>query len=125
MYTRFGDVLELLLEPNDQYVIMNAGDELSIEFDATQLAELPSGWTRDFLIYTFGWLKDGDLNTASGRTVEPLPFRGMTRYPYGEDEAYPSDEEHQDYLRRYNTRRVLGNVSLRRPEVRRWEQSDD
>ena len=94
---------------------MNAGDEVSIEFDATQLPDIPAGWTRDYLIYTFGWLKDGDLNTAAGQTVEPLPFRGMTQYPYGEDEAYPTDETHQEYLRRYNTRRVFADVRLRRP----------
>ena len=119
MYTRFGDVLELLLGPDERYVIMNAGDELSIEFDANLPPDLEPGWTRDYLIYTYGWLKDGDINTATGQTVEPLPFRGMTRYPYGANEAYPTDEEHQDYLRRYNTRRVTPNVRLRRPENRR------
>jgi hypothetical protein len=38
--------------------------------------------------------------------VEPLPFHGMTRYPYGEEEAYPSDPVHQRYLKVYNTRIV-------------------
>ena len=36
----------------------------------------------------------------------PLPFRGMSRFPYGADEHYPRDAAHQDYLRRFNTRRV-------------------
>jgi hypothetical protein len=113
-YTRFGDVLELLLEADEQYVIMNAGDEVSIEFDADRAPPLEPGWKRDYLIYTYGWLKDGDLNTAAGQTVEPLPFRGMTEYPYGPDEAYPDDPEHREYLRRYNTRRVIPNVRLTR-----------
>jgi tetratricopeptide (TPR) repeat protein len=105
-YTRFGDVLPLLLEPDDMYVIKNAGDETTIEFDASSLPELPEGWTRDFLVHSVGWVKDGDLNTAHGQTVEPLPFHGMSSYPYGEDEAYPSDPEHQEYRETYNTRYV-------------------
>ncbi len=119
LYTRFGDVLELLLAADEKYVIMNAGDEVSIEFDANQAPDLEPGWKRDYLIYTYGWLKDGDLNTAAGQTVEPLPFRGMTKYPYGPNETYPTDQEHQEYLRRYNTRRVIPNVSLRRSDGNR------
>ena len=53
-----------------------------------------------------GRIADGDLNTAHGQTVEPLPFHGMSRYPYGADEAYPSDPEHRRYLETYNTRYV-------------------
>ncbi len=53
-----------------------------------------------------GWVKDGDLNTAHGQTVKPLPFHGMSSYPYGENESYPSDKEHRDYLEKYNTRQV-------------------
>jgi hypothetical protein len=96
----------LLLQSDNKYVIMNAGDEISIEFDALQLPELPSGWSRDFIFYNDGWLKDGDLNTAHGQTVEPLPFHGMTSYPYGPEESYPENEEHIAYLRTYNTREV-------------------
>jgi hypothetical protein len=105
-YTRFGDVLPLLLKPDDMYVIKNAGDETTIDFDATSLPEVPEGWKRDFLVHSVGWVKDGDLNTAHGQTVEPLPFHGMTRYPYGPDESYPTDPEHRSYLEKYNTRRV-------------------
>ena len=105
-YTRYGDVRELLFEPDSKYIITNAGDEITLEFDATRVPDLPPGWTRDFIIYTNGWLKDGDLNTARGQTVEPLPFRGMSRYPYGSDESYPGDDDHQLYLKKYNTRKV-------------------
>ena len=113
-YTRYGDVRELLLEPDSKYIIANAGDEITLEFDATAISDLPPGWTRDFIIYTNGWLKDGDLNTASGQTVEPLPFRGMSRYPYGPDETYPEDTDHQSYLKKYNTRKVTSD-NLRQP----------
>jgi len=105
-YTRYGDVLPLLTEADDKYIIKNAGDETSITFNTEGLPALPEGWTRDFLIHSVGWVKDGDLNTASGQTVGPLPFHGMTRYPYGPDESYPADKEHKDYLKEYNTREV-------------------
>jgi tetratricopeptide (TPR) repeat protein len=109
-YTRYGDVQELLLEGDDKYIIANAGDEVTIGFDATQLPQLPPRWRRDFLIYSEGWVKDGDLNTAYGKTVLPLPFRAMTQYPYGEEEFYPSDPEHTKYLKKYNTRKVTTEI---------------
>jgi len=91
-FTRFGDVLPLMLEADDRFAIMGPGDELALRFDAAGLPPLPDGWTRDFLIYSEGWLKDSDLNTAAGWKVDPLPFHGMTRYPYASDEAYPLPE---------------------------------
>jgi len=105
-YTRYGNVLPLLLEADDKYIVKNAGDETSIEFDAESLPKLPKGWKRDFLIHSVGWVKDGDMNTATGQYVLPLPFHDMSCYPYGSDESYPSDKEHQDYLKEYNTRVV-------------------
>lgn len=103
-FTRFGDVLPLLQHPDDMYVIMGPGDEITVQFDASSASTLPRGWKRDFLLYTDGWIKDSDLNTAFGTTVEPLPFHGMTEYPYAAGESYPTDAEHQRYLKEYNTR---------------------
>ena len=105
-YTRYGDVLPLLLASDNQYVISNAGDEVSIHFNAAQLPVLPRGWKRDFLIHSVGWVKDGDLNTAHGNTVEPLPYHGMKSYPPAEDEAYPADQKLKQYKEKYNTRQV-------------------
>ncbi len=102
-YTRYGDVMPLLEESDDQYIIANAGDEVTIEFNAN-LPELPVGWTRDFIIYSVGWVKDGDMNTATGNTVLPLPFHGMSAYPY--TEQYPNDSFHINYNKKYNTRYV-------------------
>jgi hypothetical protein len=104
-FTRFGDVRPLLLESDDRYVIMGPGDEATVDFEARRLPALQSGWTRDFLLYTVGWVKDADLNTATGNTVDPLPFHAMTRYPYLSDESYPDDDAHRRYLEEYNTRR--------------------
>ncbi|RMG67121.1 MAG: hypothetical protein D6715_05435, partial [Calditrichaeota bacterium] len=118
-YTRYGNVTPLLTAPDNRYVIMNAGDELALQFSASQLPPLSRGWRRDFLFYNVGWLKDGDLNTASGQTVAPLPFHGMSRYPYGPEEHYPDTPEYRIYQRTYNTRRVdpAGRRRLGAPEI--------
>ena len=105
-YTRYGDVNPLLQEVDDMYVILNAGDEITVEFDAARLPPLKDGWTRDFILYSDGWDKDGDINTLTSQTVEPLPFHGMSKYPYPKTEHYPDDEAHQRYRLEYNTRRV-------------------
>lgn len=108
-YTRYGDVLPLLTEADNKYIISNAGDEVSIAFDSKVLPELKNGWKRDFLIHTVGWVKDGDLNTAFGNTVLPLPFHGMKSYPPSVNDSYPKDPELQKYLREYNTRVVTSD----------------
>ncbi len=106
-YTKYGDVLPLLLDSDNKYVIMNAGDEITLQFDASGLPIVQSGWSRDFMFYNDGWLKDGDLNTARGQTVAPLPFHGMESYPFGaEKQGYPEDEEYVTYRNKYNTRKV-------------------
>ena len=105
-YTRYGDVTPLLQHVDDMYVILNAGDEMTLEFDAAQLPPLKDGWVRDFILFSDGWDKDGDINTRFSQTVEPLPFHGMSVYPYLEGESYPNDLEHLHYMLKYNTRRV-------------------
>ena len=103
-FTRFGDVLPLLSNADDMYTIMAPGDEITLQFDAASATALPPGWKRDFVLYTDGWVKDSDLNTAFGTTVGPLPFHGIKHYPYAAGESYPSDLTHQRYLKDYNTR---------------------
>ncbi len=105
-YTRFGDVNTLLQEVDDMYVILNAGDEITVEFDASRLPPLKQGWIRDFILYSDGWDKDGDINTLTSQTVGPLPFHKMSKYPYPESENYPNDPAHLRYQLEYNTRRV-------------------
>ncbi len=102
--TRFGDVAELLQQRDDRFVVFGPGDEVTVNFDATQLPQLPPGWTRSFVLRTWGYCKDAGPFTATGDTIEPLPFRGMSRYPYGRNEHYPRDAQHEEYLRRYQTR---------------------
>ncbi|HEU4722119.1 MAG TPA: FG-GAP-like repeat-containing protein, partial [Gemmatimonadaceae bacterium] len=107
-FTRYGDVLPLLRGADDMYVIMAPGDETTIHFDARSATSLPKGWTRDFLLYTDGWIKDSDLNTAHGTTVEPLPYHAVRSYPYAKGDAYPTDSAHARYRREYNTRVMRG-----------------
>jgi hypothetical protein len=111
LYTRYGDVRELVLAPDDRFVIMGSGDELQLRFRATGLPTLPEGWRRDFLLLIDGWAKDSDANTAYSQTVEPLPFHAMRAYPYAATEHYPDDEAHRAYRAAYNTRPAVRFVS--------------
>ncbi|AHG91569.1 ASPIC/UnbV domain protein [Gemmatirosa kalamazoonensis] len=105
-FTRFGDVRSLVGTADDMYVVMAPGDETTLAFDASSERALPKGWKRDFLLYTDGWIKDSDLNTAHGTTVGPLPFHAVKSYPYGPGDAYPTDPMHARFLREYQTRVV-------------------
>ena len=93
LYTRFGDVTDLVAEGDDRYVIQNAGDEITLRFDAEAFPPLPEAWTRTFLIYSDGWVKDGDLNTATGDRVVPLPSRALPGYPPSEAQARAASPE--------------------------------
>jgi tetratricopeptide (TPR) repeat protein len=105
-YTRYGNVLPLLTQSDNKYIISNAGDETSVKFNTDKLPSLKNGWTRDFLIHSVGWVKDADLNTAFGNTVSPLPFHGMKSYPPGPGDSYPGTDELKKYNQEYNTRVV-------------------
>jgi len=107
-YTRFGEVGELLDRADDCFVIMGRGEELTLRFPAGAFGPVPPGMRRSFLLKADGYTKDMDLYTAHPDTVEPLPFHGMSGYPYRPGERYPDTEKTRDYLRRYNTRRVGG-----------------
>ena len=119
-YTREGDVRELLLKSDDMFVVSRPGDEISLSFDATALPTLPKDWTRTFLLYADGFSKEMDINSASPDQLAPLPFHGMSRYPYNWPEHYPLTEERQRYLEKYNTRAVTSPVpSIESAIVRR------
>ena len=105
-YTREGDVGPLLAARDDMFVVSRPGDEIALSFDAASLPSPQPGLTRTFLLYVVGYSKEMDINSASPHTVEPLPFHGMSAYPYGPAERYPQTPAHLDYLARYNTRTV-------------------
>ena len=107
LYTRFGDVRELLRREDDRFVIMGAGDEVRLRFPAAGLPPLEPGWSRDYLLFVDGWAKENEANTAFGDSVAPLPFHAMSSYPYGATESYPTTPEHQADLRRLHTRPAM------------------
>lgn len=109
-YTREGDVRELLIASDDMFVVARPGDEISLSFDAGALPPLPAGWTRTFLLYADGFSKEMDINSASPDQVSPLPFHGMSKYPYSAPEHYPLTEARRAYLERYNTRIVSAEL---------------
>ena len=88
------------------FVVSRPGDEIALAFDAKALPPLPEGWTRTFLLYADGFSKEMNLHSSSPDELLPLPFHGMTRYPYTAPEAYPSTPAHREYVERYNTRVV-------------------
>ncbi|MGH9761132.1 MAG: FG-GAP-like repeat-containing protein, partial [Blastocatellia bacterium] len=105
-YTREGDVKELLLKTDDMFVVSRPGDEIALSFDATKLPVLAPGWKRTFLLYVDGFSKEMDINSASPDQVAPLPFHGMSKYPYSAPESYPMTRESRKYIDTYNTRIV-------------------
>ncbi len=100
-FTRYGDVTELLRHPDDQMVVLGAGDAMVCRFEKPPI---PEGWTRDFFLYSVGWDKDADLNTLYGQQSEPLPYRGMKSYPAALLEAPPETAQSREYRRKYQTR---------------------
>ena len=109
---------------------MGSGDELRLRFDADGAAAARRrAGRRDFLLLVDGWAKDGDANTAFSQTVEPLPFHGMSAYPYPPAERFPDDAVHRAYRERYNTRpalRLLRPLSTVAPtEARRPDEDAD
>ncbi|MFB3787453.1 MAG: FG-GAP-like repeat-containing protein [bacterium] len=100
-FTRFGDVTPLLTAFDDRYVIMQHGDEAAVRFQAPP-SETPGDVT--YFLHAVGWVKDLDYSTAYSQQVEPLPFRGMSAYPFGPDEEYPLTDENLQYMVEYNTR---------------------
>ncbi len=104
LYTRFGDVRELLHAADDRYVVMKGGDAVRLRFDAGALAAVPEGWVRDYVLVLDGWDKDADKNTVAGQTVAPFPFHGMDDALYGEL-SFPETDAHREFVRDYLTRR--------------------
>jgi hypothetical protein len=104
LYTRYGDVAELLRHTDNHLVVTGSGDEVQLEFNPASLPPLPPGWRRDYLLHVEGWAKDRDANTAHSQTVGPLPFQNMSAYPYNQEiEKYPAPE----YEKEFNTRPAL------------------
>jgi len=122
-YTRYGTVLKLVENVDDQFVIMGAGDELRLQFNAAGLPPIAKRFRRDYLLKVDGWAKDRDANTAFSQSTDPLPFHGMSSYPYPANEHYPDTPETRMYRTMYNTRpglrliRPLTGDKTRQPAI--------
>ena len=105
-YTRYGDVRELLEKVDDRFVIVNAGDEIALQFAAPPAP--PAGWTRDFVFIGNGWIKDGDPNSLYSNTLLPLPSRDRTEYTSlpASLEDDPVYRRHRSDWQEYHTRYV-------------------
>ena len=97
--TEYGVVTELTTERDDRLVVVNSGDALRLEFDASRLRPTPAGMERTFFFYSFGWEKDGDHNVVGGDVVWPIP----TGKEAVENASF---DETSDWRIRYNTRYV-------------------
>jgi hypothetical protein len=124
-YTRYGDAVPLLTDIDDRFVILGAGDAMTVRFDASQAPPLQPGWKRDFLVFFDGWAKDRDPNTERALFVKPLPFHGMSGYPYGPDEAFPDTEAHRTWEREWNTRPAKQWIESLAPPRRAARASSD
>ncbi len=119
-HTRFGDVRPLVLDVDDRYVIMNAGDELQVRF--LEAGPAGPGHRRDFIVVSDGWVKDGDFNTTYSRSVLPLPTHdtGLYDRPPGRLEDDPVALKHPHDFADYHTRYVapaLARHALRTPAM--------
>ena len=112
-YTRHGDVRELLTTVDGRMVIVNAGDEIRLQFPA--LPQPAAGFTRDYVMVGDGWIKDGDLNSTFSKTVTPLPYRGLKDYESapGRLEDEPAYKRNPQDWQTYHTRYVTPEFFLK------------
>ncbi len=108
-FTGFGDVRPLLKEIDDVFVIAKAGDEFVLSFK--ELPAPPKRKIYTFLLFADGYSKEMDVNSGSPDAVFPLPFKKMTKYPYGTDESYPMTEEKRRIYDETLTRFSRGGIA--------------
>ena len=86
-YTRYGDVRELLEGADSRFVIMSHGDEVTLEFDAESLPELPLGWRRSFVLAAKGFYKmarPGRLHFRTGPRLNHFYLEWPVPEPRGQ-----------------------------------------
>ncbi|SNB46427.1 DUF2341 domain-containing protein [Geobacter sp. DSM 9736] len=98
MFTRYGEVASLVTQRDDKYVLMNYADRLELTYPVP----LPpkTGMQRGFVLMVDNYYKE----FKDYKYLEPLPFHGMSDYPYPATESYPTDDDHNQYRLLYNTR---------------------
>ena len=120
-YTREGDVRGLLASADDLFVVSKPGDLIALSFEA--LPPLGPGRERTFLLQGDGFSKEMDINSSSPDVVWPLPYHGMSSYPYPISER-PDRLARQDELQaKYNTR-VVARPLVSLELAARYERAD-
>jgi hypothetical protein len=97
-YTRYGRVSELVKSEDDRSVIMASGDALWMTF----IPPSPKEGKRTVALQGTAWYK-AQSNVALEWIVDPIPYRGMSEYPYESVEL--------DWDLEWNTR-VVGDQLL-------------
>lgn len=108
--TRYGEVDALLSAKDNQLVILNGGDELTLRFDGLALPPKSEERRRSFYLFVSGWDKDADPHVVKGWTVEPIPWHGMDGQQYGRQLRPQTIND--EWRKKYNTRWV-GQFALR------------
>jgi hypothetical protein len=105
-FTSYGDVTALLQSADNQFVIGRQGDEVTLDFPISNLTAPAPGMVRDYFFFVACWFKDppGGWGYGFTFTVDPLPFMGMSGFPYTAAESYPYTAANLAYLKEYNTR---------------------
>jgi len=102
-FTRYGDVTQLVRYADDEFVIGRRGDRVHLKFP-TDIGPVPENMERDFFVFASLWFKVKGLPYLDF-TVDPLPFNGMSCFPYPPTENYPY-KDNLNYLLEYNTRTI-------------------
>jgi hypothetical protein len=106
--TRCGDVSTLLSRDDDHFCVVGPGDEVRLEFEASGIEPLRSGWNRSYVLRGWGYCKDADPFTATSDSVEPLPWRKMPAFPFGQEARRGPDAGFDAYVREFQTRPAGG-----------------
>jgi hypothetical protein len=111
-YTRYGDVLPLLNNVDDRFVITASGDELHLKFRAA--SPVKPGCVRDYVFLGDGWMKEGDYSFKHSATVLPLPSHSMRDYtpPLTALEDDPAYRRHPADWSIYHTRYITPKYFL-------------
>lgn len=105
-FTKYGDVTPLLESPDDHFVIMRYGDQLSVEFP--YVAPAP-GLVRSFMLYNDAVYKHATNDNLGvlGQSAGYLPYHGMAKYAL-DMVSYPMTPANVEYINTWNTRNYPG-----------------
>ena len=99
-FTAYGNVLPLLNAADDEFVVMRSGDELDLQFNDTPKADGTDRYA--FLLADDMYTIKSSINGFVRDSIDPMPFHGMSAYPY--NGSYANESGRQSYRSEWNTR---------------------